>query len=341
MTASNESRPQPTAGGMATTDAIDRARAAGQEQYVDAMIKAALKSEGGFTSTLKRLNRHKLPTTTMSSVTSGVVEVWPSGRVDAALETDDGRVVIQDGRRTDLASRDPQSVSSNRSSAHEAALESAAIAPDELLRQFAATGSSAPCSLICEIELTRFDTAHRQVLLPLLWEYILEHRNSNIRQELVAVGAAMRKYIANMPMDQMGTLGVLLESDHRSQLSIALEIEVAKMIYRNFETHPPLHPDPLPELAQRLWELVQAYVNPRILIRDKHSAAASLAIVAIVAMRSALAEVAWQAAVGSPYRWFSELVSDDLDGLLATWSRKSPEAAAWLVALRRNTDVQV
>ncbi len=220
------------------------------------------------------------------------------------------------------------------SSSNDGGVESAAIAPNELLRQLAATGSSATSSLICEIELTRFDTSHRQVLLPLLWEYILEHRNSNIREELVAVGAAIRKYIANMPMDQMGTLGVLLESGQRSQLPIELEIEVAKMIYRNFETHPPLHPDPHPELAQRLWELVQAYVNPRILMRDKHSAAASLAIVAIVSMRSKLAEAAWQAAVGSPYRWFSELVSDDLDELLATWSRKNPEAAAWLVALR-------
>jgi hypothetical protein len=229
----------------------------------------------------------------------------------------------------------------NRSSADDGGLELVSIAPDQLLSRLAETGSSAPCSLICEIELTRFDTAHRQVLLPLLWEYILEHRNGNIREELVAVGAAIRKYIANMPMDQMGTLGVLLESGHRSQLPIELEIEVAKMIYRNFQAHPPLDPDPHPELAQRLWELVQAYVNPRLLMRDKHSAAASLAIVAIVAMRSALAEVAWQAAVGCPYRWFGELVSDDLDGLLTAWNRKNPEAAAWLVALRGNTAVQV
>jgi hypothetical protein len=234
----------------------------------------------------------------------------------------------------------PSSIA-NRSSADDGGLELASIAPDQLLIQLAATGSSAPCNLICEIELTRFDRTHREVLLPLLWEYILEHRNSNVREELVAVGAAVRKYVANMPMDQMGTLGVLLESGHRSQLPIELEIEVAKMIYRNFQTHPPLDPDPHPELAQRLWEMVQAYVNPRILIRDKHSAAALLAIVAIVAMRSALAEAAWQAAVGCPYRWFTELVSDDLDGLLATWSRKSPDAAAWLVALRGNTDVQV
>ena len=98
----------------------------------------------------------------------------------------------------------------------------------------------------------------------------------------------------------MGELAVLLEAGHRSPLPIELEIEVAKMIYRNFEVHPPVVVDPQSELAQRLWEMVQAYVNPRILLRDKHSAAASLAIEAIVSMRSPLAVQAWQAAVDVP-----------------------------------------
>ena len=109
----------------------------------------------------------------------------------------------------------------------------------------------------------------------------------------------------------------------------------------NFEARPPFDPDPHPGLALRLWEMVQAYIHPRILLRDKHSAAASLAIESIVAMRSKLAESAWQAAVACPYRWFAELVSDDLDRLRERWSNKSPEATAWLDALRKNAAVQV
>ncbi|MGM0489213.1 MAG: hypothetical protein ACQESR_20935 [Planctomycetota bacterium] len=135
-------------------------------------------------------------------------------------------------------------------------------------------------------------------------------------------------------MDRMGELAVLLESGHRSPLPIDLEIEVAKMIYRNFEVHPPADLDMQPKLAQRLWEMVQAYVNPRILLRGKHSAAASLAIEAIVSMRSSLALEAWQAATRCPYRWFAELVTDDLDDLHEKWSSKSPNAAAWLGDLR-------
>jgi len=168
----------------------------------------------------------------------------------------------------------------------------------------------------------------------LLWQYILDHRNSNDRNELVAVGAAIRKYIAIMPMDRMGELTVLLETGHRAPLPIDLEIEVAKMVYRNFEVYPPDLPDPHPELARRLWEMVQAYINPRVLLRDKHSAATSLAIEAIVSMRCSLAEQACQAANACPYRWFSELVSDDLDDLYERWSRKSSDAAAWLRELQ-------
>lgn len=341
MPTSRERRAEPTSAGVEAGDAIVRARAAAQEQYVGAIIKEAIKPEGGFTSTLKRLKRGKLPQTTMSTVTGVVVEVSPSGRVEAALETDGGRMLIQDGQRTDRESTDPQLVSSNKTPSPDTTADSAPVTPALLLSQLAHAGANAPSSLVYEVELARFDAAQRQVLLPLLWQYIVDHRNSNDRDELVAVGAAIRKYIAIMPMNEMGKLAALLESGHRSPLPIELEIEVGKMVYRNFEVHPPVDPDPHPELAQRLWELVQAYINPRILLRSKHSVAACLAIEAIVAMRSKLAQLAWQAAIACPYRWFAELVSDDLDGLRERWRGKSPEAAAWLAALQKNVAVQV
>ncbi|NCC37652.1 MAG: hypothetical protein EOM24_37435 [Chloroflexia bacterium] len=203
----------------------------------------------------------------------------------------------------------------------------------------AEAGDNAPCSLLCTIELTRFDPAQRQTLLPILWRYIINHRNSNDIDELIATGAAIRKYVAIMPMDRMGELAVLLEPGHRAPLAIDLEIEVAKMVYRNFEAHPPTPPDPHPELAERLWEMVQAYVNPRVLLRDKYPAATSLAIAAIVAMRSPLAEQAWRAARACPYGWFAELVDDDLRELHEQWAGKNPDAVAWLNELQASIGV--
>ena len=302
---------------------------------LEAMLMAAMKQQG-FTATLKSLNKGRLPTRGMMTVHEGVVEELPSGRYDAALQTDKGRVVLRSAERTDRKSTDPQLVSSNTSSSYEASVDSSELTAEEILGQLTTAGANMPCSLLCQVELTRFDPTQREAVLPLLWQYILDHRNSNDRNELVAVGAAIRKYIAIMPMDRMGELAVLLETGHRSPLPIDLEIEVAKMIYRNFEVHPPVLADPHPELAKRFWEMVQAYINPRVLLRDKHSAATSLAIEAIVSMRSPLAEQAWQAAIACPFRWFAELVSDDLNDLHERWSSRSPDAAAWLRELRNN-----
>ena len=307
---------------------------------LDAFFKAAIK-EQGFTATLRSLKKGRLPRSGMMTVLEGVAERQPSGLYTAALQTDQGPLVFRNAQRTDRESTDLQSMPSDGSLLANAEAGSILVTPDELLVHLADAGANVPSSLICAVELARFDAAQRKVLLPLLWQYILCHRDSAVRGELVAVGAAIRKYIANIPMDHMGQLATLLESGHRSALPVELEIEVAKMIYRNFEVHPPLIPDPQPQLAQRLWEMVQAYTNPRILSQGKHSAVASLSIQAIVAMRSPLAEQAWQTAIACPYRWFAELVSDSLDRLGERWSTKSSDAAAWLAALQKSIAVHV
>lgn len=51
-------------------------------------------------------------------------------------------------------------------------------------------------------------------------------------------------------------------------------------------------------------------------------------------MRSRLAKDAWETADSSPYRWFAELVSDDLEDLREQWCEKNAAAADWLRELR-------
>lgn len=314
-------------GNSRTTTAMDRLLEVlvnEQLAVAKATLAVAMK-EQGFTTTLKSLNRGCWPTGEMKTVVGGVVEEFPSGLCDAALDTDQGRVILRNAQRTDHLP-DPQFVETKTNSGIESA--------DGLLRQLIESHPDLPPKLLYKIELTRFDAAQQKALLPLLWQYILAHRDSNNRDEIVATGAAIRKYIAIIPMDNMGELAVLLESGHRAPLPIDLELEVIKMIYRNFEVHPPVANDSHPALAQRLGEIVEAYVNPRIILRDKHSAVASLAIEALFAMRSSLAGKAWKIAVLCPHRWFAELVSDNLDYLHEKWTRTNPEAAAWLDNLR-------
>ena len=204
----------------------------------------------------------------------------------------------------------------------------------EILDRFIEGRDTPDREIVLEIELTGFNERERNLLLPHLWQFILQYRDSNDPDTLLAVAAAIRKYIAIMPMERMGELAVLLESGHKAQIPIELEIEVAKMIGRNFEVHPPVESDPFPELAERLWDMVRAYIHPRVLLRDKYAAATSVGVEALVSMRSQHADDALHAVADSPYRWFAEIVSDNLDRLAETWSAKNPDAAAWLKDLR-------
>lgn len=317
-----------------------RVQSSGDDMFLRALrdavenaLTTAMKQQG-FTATLKSLNKGRLPAPGMMTVYEGVVEELPSGKYAAALQTDRGRLVLRGAERTDHVSTDLQWSPANTRQSLEAVARSSEITTDTLVRQLADAGPNASTRLLCVIELARFVPSQREALLPLLWRYILDRRNSNDRDELVGVATAIRKYIAIMPMDRMGELAALLESGHRSPLPIDLEIEIAKMVYRNFEVYPPVVADPQPELARRLWEMVRAYIDPRILLRDKYSAATSLAIEAIVSMRSPLAEPAWRAAITCPYLWFAELVNDELDELYERWGSKNPDAANWLHELR-------
>jgi hypothetical protein len=295
------------------------------------LLKELIKSLG-LRSTMKGLKRAKKKAK-MATVTGGVMQIQRSGRIEAALETDDGPKVVYGQCDTDVWENDPQ-ITVCGLDGLDAIGECSNITPDALLDRLSADSENIPCDLIIETELTRFDTQQQKRLLPVLWTYILAHRNSNNSEELVATGSAIRKYIALMPMDQMENLATLLDSENRSPLPLELELEIAKMIYRNFEVHPPAQANPQPRLAEHLWQMAQTYLNPRLLLRDKYSAVASLSIVAIVAMRSDFAGEAWASARKSPHRWFCEIVSDDLTELWKRWNSIDTEAAQWLVDLR-------
>ena len=206
------------------------------------------------------------------------------------------------------------------------------VSPHDLIERLAAPDTSRATrqQLVCTAELLKFSQVEQETLLELLWRYILDCRDSNDSDELVAVGSAIRKFAAIIPMDRMELLAKLIEPGHRAALAVELELEVAKMVYRNFEVHPPAEPDQQSELTEQLWRLARDYLNPRFLLREKHSAVASLAIEALIAMRSSVAEVAWRAALECPYRWFGEMVSDHVATLQSCWVGRSDSAVAWL-----------
>lgn len=202
------------------------------------------------------------------------------------------------------------------------------LSPESLLHQLEIGTPS--FQLICMTEIAKFDEEQEKVLLPLLWKYILEHRSNSEWSIRTATCSAIRKYISILPMERMGELTVLLEPGTPQDI----EIEVTKMIFRNYEVFPPNEIDLQPELASLLMKMATAYTNHRILLRKKYSAAASLAIEALFAMRSSLASEAFRLMENCPYTWFIEMVRDDLDELFEAWNKKNPEAAVWLKEIK-------
>jgi hypothetical protein len=192
-------------------------------EVLNVFVKKALES-GDWSSTIRAFRSPS----TMRTVTGGVLEKNDSGLYDAALDTEEGRIVLRDARRTDRYTQDPQVVSGAPSS------ERTSRDPDELIRALKESCEATSTAVLCCIELARFNQDQRLELLPLLWNVILHQRDSNDPNRLVGVAAAMRKYISIMPMERLGELAVLFKAGHRSQISIELEIEIAKTVHRNF-----------------------------------------------------------------------------------------------------------
>jgi hypothetical protein len=75
-------------------------------------------------------------------------------------------------------------------------------------------------SLVCDAEALQLDQMQRDRLSSILWRYIVDNRDSQNTKILVAVGSAIRKYVAMLNLDRMGEISELLEAGHRAQLTL-------------------------------------------------------------------------------------------------------------------------
>jgi len=164
--------------------------------------------------------------------------------------------------------------------------------------------------LILEAEVLPFRGQQAAALVLLLWRFIEEHRESNVPADLVAVGSAIRNYVATATTDEaFAAAASLLQAQGRLPVPLELEVEVTKMVVRKLTANPPPGRDQYSELARRLEELVDAYARPRLLTRETYGAIALNAILGLVLTRSGRdQEVAERMrALGVP--WFQQLVA--------------------------------
>jgi hypothetical protein len=177
---------------------------------------------------------------------------------------------------------------------------------------------------VIEAEAAEFTTDQAAALTPILRRFIDDHRESNDPADLVAVGSAIRKFVAIASPDLAFDYAAnLLKVGGRAPLPIGLELELAKMVVRKLTARPPESDGQYPDLTERLYELVETYLNPRLLAREKHGA---------VALNGVLGSILVRDPRGAPYvcelvrivgvSWFRQLVAQRADQLRAEIERR-------------------
>jgi len=172
-----------------------------------------------------------------------------------------------------------------------------------------------------------FEASDRSALCTFLRRFVLQNRNSNVTQDLVAVGAAIRKLVAYLPTEELGTLNEILTPSPRMAIPLEIELEVVKTVVRKLTWHPPLHHDSEPELADKLMDIVSTYLNPRLLPREKYGATTLNAVLSLLLLRShhvpgMIAQVETVSA-----NWFTQLACRRIDRLLNELRCQVPEEA--------------
>ncbi len=174
---------------------------------------------------------------------------------------------------------------------------------------------------VLEAEVLDFPEHDVPELCVLLGAFILRHRDSNVAEDLVAVGAAVRKLVAYLPCGGFGGLAELLVPGRRSPVPLEVELEVAKTVVWKLAADPPVKDNPEPALGDRLWEIAQTYLNPRLIAREKHGATALNAALSLMLLRSPHAARISELLREAKAQWFTELLCRRAERLRASLRR--------------------
>ncbi|MFI5456742.1 MAG: hypothetical protein ACHRXM_14950 [Isosphaerales bacterium] len=176
---------------------------------------------------------------------------------------------------------------------------------------------------IINAEVLDFGPSETHELTPHLRCFIETHRDSNVPADLVAVGSAIRKFIAIAPgAEAIDFAAGLLEAGSRFPLPIEIEVEISKMVVRKLTANPPAGRDQYSELASRLIELAETYLNPRLLGREKHGAVALNAVLGIVLARDPRVSSVLERIQSLGVNWFRQLLARQATILASELRRK-------------------
>jgi len=203
---------------------------------------------------------------------------------------------------------------------------------EELLAVLA--DSTAPHSArrqaVLETEVLRFEADKLPQLNDALLQFIQTNRDSNDPEDQIAVAAAIRKLIAEATTADLDSFALLLEPGSRAAVPLEVELEVAKMVVRKLTVNPSLAAELDSLLADQLFDIVHAYLNDRLLGREKYAAVTVNAVLAVLLLHSPhFAEVIQR--VGQLRSgWFKTMLNRRGSRIANEIRERDPEAAARL-----------
>lgn len=159
-----------------------------------------------------------------------------------------------------------------------------------------------------DAEIVLFPESLIPSLQELLYAYIAEFGDGHEPAVRIAVGSAIRKYVAILKVDDFRNVTVLLNPPNNRPLAIQSEIEIAKMIVRKLTAVPPAEADVEPNLSESLSQLVSKYLDNFHIEERKYPAVVLNAILAIVMLRGIAEQHLLDKLAALDARWFNELL---------------------------------
>jgi hypothetical protein len=178
-------------------------------------------------------------------------------------------------------------------------------------------------------------------LLDALAKYIRENRFVEDHDSLVTLCSAIRKYAMNMPESRFEEYANWLLPTETATLHHEAEMEFAKGICWRLEFEPHVWPADYPVLTKTLFDLVDSYLTPRLILQKSYANTAMFGMVALHILEAI--SIASNGLVGhlrkkmldSGVKWFVEMVDDNLDEAIQYFSERDADLAKKVTKIRQ------
>ncbi|MBL8888647.1 MAG: hypothetical protein JNL67_01630 [Planctomycetaceae bacterium] len=181
------------------------------------------------------------------------------------------------------------------------------------LRNGLDSANSAAIDAVLEIQSTPIPANDLAETIHLLVGFVTKHRGTNSQKLLIAVGAAIRKVLLNLPSVDLGLAVDLMKSEGSLAVPIGVELEVAKMVVQRVIEDPSIDASQFPELADNLLCNARLYSTAKMVNREFYNATALNSVLACLLLQHPETHALSTQILRDSPSWFSRLCANRLN----------------------------